>query len=104
MRKCNNPYGHGHNYVLEVAVRGRLMGDGARSESRRLWTNTLAKRVLDEVDHRDLNRDVSECEHSADHGKSVRPDRSMLRNGWRQAFPGVGSRIAPGRRNEAKFL
>ena len=22
--KCNNPYGHGHNYVVEVSVRGPL--------------------------------------------------------------------------------
>src|SRR5579864_5160585 len=22
--KCNNPYGHGHNYVLEVAVSGQV--------------------------------------------------------------------------------
>ena len=27
--KCNNPYGHGHNYVVEVSVRGPLdRGDG----------------------------------------------------------------------------
>ena len=25
--KCNNPFGHGHNYVVEVSVRGP--GDGA---------------------------------------------------------------------------
>ena len=22
--KCNNPYGHGHNYVVEVSARGPL--------------------------------------------------------------------------------
>jgi len=26
--KCNNPHGHGHNYVLEVTVSGQLDGNG----------------------------------------------------------------------------
>ncbi len=26
--KCNNPYGHGHNYVVEVTVSGRVAGHG----------------------------------------------------------------------------
>ena len=26
--KCNNPHGHGHNYVLEVTVSGQVDGTG----------------------------------------------------------------------------
>jgi len=26
--KCNNPHGHGHNYVLEVRVSGQVDGNG----------------------------------------------------------------------------
>jgi 6-pyruvoyltetrahydropterin/6-carboxytetrahydropterin synthase len=26
--KCNNPHGHGHNYVLEVMVSGQVDGNG----------------------------------------------------------------------------
>ena len=26
--KCNNPHGHGHNYVLEVTVGGQVDGNG----------------------------------------------------------------------------
>jgi 6-pyruvoyltetrahydropterin/6-carboxytetrahydropterin synthase len=26
--KCNNPHGHGHNYVLEVTVSGNVDGNG----------------------------------------------------------------------------
>ena len=26
--KCNNPHGHGHNYVLEVSVSGQVDGNG----------------------------------------------------------------------------
>jgi len=29
--KCNNPYGHGHNYVIEVTARGPLDPDTGRA-------------------------------------------------------------------------
>jgi 6-pyruvoyltetrahydropterin/6-carboxytetrahydropterin synthase len=28
--KCNNPFGHGHNYLLEVTVRGNIDGPTGR--------------------------------------------------------------------------
>jgi 6-pyruvoyltetrahydropterin/6-carboxytetrahydropterin synthase len=55
---CANPNGHGHNYVLEVTVRGRP--DPATGYVLDLCE---LKRVLEEAvvgpcDHRNLNRDV----------------------------------------------
>ena len=52
--KCANPTGHGHNYVLEVAVAG---------DSADLFRIGDFERVVDErfmslVDHRNLNEDV----------------------------------------------
>ena len=41
--KCNNPNGHGHNYTLEVTLKG-----------------VLTREVLDAMDHRFLNREVPE--------------------------------------------
>ena len=56
--KCNNPNWHGHNYVLEVSVRGSV-------ESKTGYVLDLAKvkeivtrEVIDKVDHRNLNLDV----------------------------------------------
>ena len=49
--KCNNPYGHGHNYVVEVSVRGPL--DGATGRA---------------VDHRRIGRTGA-----AGSGAAVRP-------------------------------
>ena len=48
---------HGHNYVLEVVVAGPLDDHGYVCDLRALST-VIHRRVLDDVDHRDLNRDV----------------------------------------------
>ncbi len=58
--KCNNPAGHGHNYLLEVTVSGSpdpltgmLVDLGALDDA----VNRL---VVDRYDHRNLNCDVPE--------------------------------------------
>jgi 6-pyruvoyltetrahydropterin/6-carboxytetrahydropterin synthase len=57
--KCNNPHGHGHDYVLDVTVEGPI--DQAGQIVNREALNTLvASQVLARVDHRDLNSEVPE--------------------------------------------
>jgi 6-pyruvoyltetrahydropterin/6-carboxytetrahydropterin synthase len=49
--------GHGHNYALEVTVRGPVEPDGMVMDAGLLeWAMRAA--VVDLVDHRDLDRDV----------------------------------------------
>ena len=36
--KCNNPYGHGHNYELEVTAAGPLDGCAGRVLDPRSWS------------------------------------------------------------------
>jgi 6-pyruvoyltetrahydropterin/6-carboxytetrahydropterin synthase len=57
--KCNNPYGHGHNYDLEVTVTGAV--DPATGMIARLdeLDSFVAREVLDPFDHHDLSRDVA---------------------------------------------
>ncbi|HMB69260.1 MAG TPA: 6-carboxytetrahydropterin synthase [bacterium] len=57
--KCNNPAGHGHNYVLEVTVRGEPGADGEVLPAAAL-DRIVADRVVDRWDHRNLNVDVPE--------------------------------------------
>ena len=57
--KCNNPYGHGHDYVLDVTV------DGSPDESgqivaREPLDELVRERVLQRFDHRNLNADIAE--------------------------------------------
>ena len=58
--KCNNPHGHGHNYVLEVTVGGEpdpQTGFVADIES---LDRIVTEHVLDRYDHKHLNTDVPE--------------------------------------------
>ncbi len=56
--KCNNPNGHGHNYLLEVTVGGRVdPATGYVFELPRM-DGIVATSVLDKVDHKNLNLDL----------------------------------------------
>ncbi|MCO6467157.1 MAG: 6-carboxytetrahydropterin synthase [Bradyrhizobiaceae bacterium] len=56
--KCNNPFGHGHNYVVEVTVKGQPdPATGYVIDLKQLKT-ILDERVIDLVDHKHLNHDV----------------------------------------------
>merc|ERR1711874_872156 len=55
--KCNNPAGHGHNYVLEVTVAGQV-GDTGMVVNIADIKEVVARRVLDELDHKNLDVDV----------------------------------------------
>ena len=56
--KCNNPFGHGHNYVLEVTVRGAVDAATGLAVNRGSLDRLVRRTVLDHVEHKDLNRDV----------------------------------------------
>ena len=56
--KCNNPYGHGHNYVVEVTVAG--VPDPSTGMIAHLGEldSFVQREVLDPFDHTYLNKDV----------------------------------------------
>ena len=54
--KCNNPEGHGHNYVVEVSVKGESP-HGQVFELHR-FEAIVKELVIDVLDHKHLNRDV----------------------------------------------
>lgn len=57
--KCNNPHGHGHNYVLEVAVRGRVNADTGFLIDMKELKEILKRVIVSQVDHRHLNLEVA---------------------------------------------
>jgi 6-pyruvoyltetrahydropterin/6-carboxytetrahydropterin synthase len=57
--KCNNPFGHGHNYILEVGVTGEGDPDSGMLLPRAELDRLVRKAVLDKVDHANLNTDVA---------------------------------------------
>ena len=56
---CNNPHGHGHNYVLEVTVRGEPGETGEQLEAA-TFDAVVATEIVDRWDHRNLNEDLPE--------------------------------------------
>ena len=54
---CNNENGHGHNYVLEVTVRGPVQESGMVMNLTDLM-RLLQEDLLPEIDHKHLNHDV----------------------------------------------
>ncbi|MFC2131393.1 6-pyruvoyl tetrahydropterin synthase family protein [Bacteroidota bacterium] len=57
--KCNNFYGHGHNYLLEVTVAGNPDPDTGYVIDLKKLKKILYEEIVDKVDHKHLNFDVS---------------------------------------------
>ena len=57
--KCNNPNGPGHNYLLEVTVKGEVdPGTGMVLDLKQL-KEVLNREVIEVLDHRFLNHEVA---------------------------------------------
>jgi 6-pyruvoyltetrahydropterin/6-carboxytetrahydropterin synthase len=58
--KCNNPNGHGHNYVLEVTVGGETDPATGMVLDLKELKELMEREVMDRMDHRSLNYEVPE--------------------------------------------
>ena len=56
--KCHNPFGHGHNYELEVSVRGPLDERSGRAVDPVRLDRIVAEQVVNPFDQHDLNSEV----------------------------------------------
>lgn len=56
--KCNNPYGHGHNYDLSVTVAGEVEELTGRLIDIRELDEFVQSKVLRLFSHRNMNEDV----------------------------------------------
>ena len=84
---CNNPNWHGHNYELEVTVAGAPDPDTGYVIDLAELKRIVNERVVDRLDHRNLNLDVDFLE-------GVMPSTENVAVAiWRQledAIPGPG--------------
>jgi 6-pyruvoyltetrahydropterin/6-carboxytetrahydropterin synthase len=55
--KCNNPHGHGHNYVVEVLVGGEVDPETGMVMDMVALDESVRKRVVERFDHTNLNLD-----------------------------------------------
>jgi 6-pyruvoyltetrahydropterin/6-carboxytetrahydropterin synthase len=56
--KCNNPWGHGHNYRLEVTVGGPVSATTGMVLNIVDLDRIVKEEILDPFDHKNLNLDV----------------------------------------------
>lgn len=55
--KCNNPHGHGHNYVIEVLVGGEVDPETGMVVNLSSLDEVVQTAVVDRFDHANLNLD-----------------------------------------------
>jgi 6-pyruvoyltetrahydropterin/6-carboxytetrahydropterin synthase len=80
--KCNHPFGHGHDYVLDVTVEGPV--DESGQVVRREALDLLVQQdVLARVDHLNLNCDVPELRNQVTTTENLaRTVAAMLNTNW----------------------
>ena len=85
--KCNNPNWHGHNYTLDVSVRGAIDGRTGYVMDLGILKQLVEERVVNKIDHKNLNLDV-------DFMRGVIPtSENIIVAIWRELEPA----IRPGR-------
>jgi 6-pyruvoyltetrahydropterin/6-carboxytetrahydropterin synthase len=55
---CNNPYGHGHNYVVEITVAGTPDIKTGYLIDLKVMRKIINEHIISKVDHKHLNHDV----------------------------------------------
>lgn len=58
--KCANPFGHGHDYALDVSVSGPLDVNTGRIIDLDLLDTLIHRSILEPMEHRNLNIDIAE--------------------------------------------
>lgn len=103
--KCSNPYGHGHDYVLEVAAVGPIHPTTGQVVHVPTLDRLVSDEVLRDFDHRYLNVDIGEFQNKVPTSENIiRVIEDRLAARWRDAFPGdwprlEGIRLRETRRN-----
>ena len=86
--KCSNPYGHGHNYVVEVSARVPADGATGRVLDTALLDEMVARHVLGRFEHRNLNAEVAPFERVVPTSENLGVEicRSLKAH-WKEMFP-----------------
>lgn len=58
--KCNNPFGHGHNYTLEIRLSGKINRDTGMISNLADLDKFVNEKVIEPFDHHSLNEEIPE--------------------------------------------
>ena len=101
--KCSNPFGHGHDYVLDVTASGPVNASSGQVVHVPTLDRLVTEQVLKDFDHRYMNADLNEFKALVPTSENiirVIEDRLMAR--WSDAFPADGPRLEGIRLRETK--
>lgn len=58
--KCANPYGHGHNYSIEISVKGSIDKTTGRVVNPANLDRYVHSQIVSAFDHKDMNHDIAD--------------------------------------------
>ncbi len=92
--KCNNPFGHGHNYEVEVRARGPVEAATGRAVDVRALDELVRRHVIEPFDHRNLNAEIEAFRNQAPTSENLGLEIARrLKQKWREAFPDAWPRL-----------
>ena len=92
--KCNNPYGHGHNYEVEISALGPLDAATGSAVDIAALDRLVARQILEPFDHRNLNAEVAEFARAVPTSENLAAEICRrLKHNWGAAFPGEWPRL-----------
>jgi 6-pyruvoyltetrahydropterin/6-carboxytetrahydropterin synthase len=87
--KCNNPHGHGHDYVVEVTAAGELDPQRGRLVRVDQLDDVVRRVLLDSFSHRNLNVEAAEFSSLVPTTENLALVAARrLAAAWPLAFPG----------------
>ncbi len=101
--KCSNPYGHGHDYVLDVTAVGPVNALSGQVVHVPTLDRLVTEQVLKDFDHRYFNADLAEFQNLVPTSENIiRVIEDRLNARWLEAFPGEWPRLEAIRLRETK--
>lgn len=101
--KCSNPYGHGHDYVLDVTATGPINPESGQVVHVPTLDRLVSEQVLKDFDHRYMNADLSEFKTTVATSENIiQVIENRLNAHWGKVFPGDWPRLEGIRLRETK--
>jgi 6-pyruvoyltetrahydropterin/6-carboxytetrahydropterin synthase len=101
--KCSNPFGHGHDYVLDVTAMGPVNASSGQVVHVPTLDRLVAEQVLKDFDHRYMNADLHEFKTLVPTSENIiRVIEDRLTGRWSAVFPGGWPRLEGIRLRETK--
>lgn len=92
--KCNNPFGHGHNYEVEVTVRGNVDAITGRALDLSVLDGLAEAQILAPFRYRNLNEEIPAFRTIVPTTENLAFEMDRrLRVAWRGSFPAGGPEL-----------